>query len=87
MAGKSFGQVVQIVEACQAASLLRLGPSDMLAVSVWSIVHGFASLLIEEQISHTILNRMTVRKMLIFTLNQVTLVHLDPSKFPDLLEQ
>jgi len=80
----SFDQVVQIVGACQAVGLLRPGPVDMMAVSVWSMVHGFASLLIESQISHTILNRMTVRELLIFTLNQITLVPLDPAEFQDL---
>ncbi|MGD0708896.1 MAG: TetR/AcrR family transcriptional regulator [Anaerolineaceae bacterium] len=87
MTVKSFGQVVQIVGACQAAGLLRPGPLDLLAVSVWSVVHGFASLLIEGQISHTILDRMTIREMLIFTLNQITLVPLDPGEFLDLPER
>lgn len=73
MTGNCFEQVVRIVEACQEAGLLRSGPADALAVSVWSIVHGFASLLIEGQISHTLLDRMKVRPMLIFVLNQLTL--------------
>ena len=81
MTRKSFGEVVGIVEACQVSALLRPGPVDVLAVSVWSIVHGFASLLIEGQISHTVFERMTVREMLIFTLNQVTLLELDPEEF------
>jgi hypothetical protein len=51
---------------------------------VWSVVHGFASLLIEAQISHTVLNRMSVRELLIFTLNQITQVPLDPAEFQDL---
>jgi AcrR family transcriptional regulator len=86
MTRKSFGEVVKIVEACQAAGLLRPGPADVMTVSVWSAVHGFASLLIEGQISHTVLNQMTVREMLIFTLNQITLVPLDPKEFSQLLE-
>jgi AcrR family transcriptional regulator len=84
MAGKSFNQVVQIVAACQAAGVLRPGPGDALAISVWSIVHGFASLLIEGQISHTILERLTLRQMLIFTLNQVTLAEFDSSDYSEL---
>lgn len=85
MTSKSFGEVVGIVEACQADGLLRSGPVDMLAVSVWSIVHGFASLLIEGQISHTVLDRMTVREMLIHTLNQITLIPIDLRKFLEIL--
>jgi AcrR family transcriptional regulator len=84
MTRKSFGEVVGIVEACQASGLLRTGPVDILTVSVWSIVHGFASLLIEGQISHTVFDRMTVREMLIFTLNQITLVQLVLQEFTDL---
>jgi AcrR family transcriptional regulator len=84
MTRTSFDQVVQIVAACQAIGLLRSGPVDVMAVSVWSVVHGFASLLIEAQISHTVLNRMSVRELLIFTLNQITLVPLDPGEFLDL---
>jgi AcrR family transcriptional regulator len=82
MTRKNFQLLVGIVEACQAAGLLKPGPADILAVSIWSLVHGFASLLIEGQISHTALERMTVRQLLIFTLNQVTLVELTPEMFP-----
>jgi AcrR family transcriptional regulator len=82
MSKKSFGLVVQIVAACQAAGVLKLGPADATAVSVWSLVHGFASLLLEGQISHTLLDRLTVREMLIFSLNQITLVELTPEAFP-----
>ncbi len=86
MTGKSFGEVTRIVEACQASGLLRPGPVDMLAVSVWGIVHGFASLLIAGQISHTLLDRMTVREMLIFSLDQITLTPLHPGDFPEFLD-
>jgi AcrR family transcriptional regulator len=82
MSRESFGLVVQIVTACQAAGILKPGPAEVTAVSVWSLVHGIASLLIEEQISHTILERMSVRKLLIFALNQLTLVELKPDEFP-----
>jgi hypothetical protein len=53
-----------------------------MAVSIWSLVHGFASLLIEGLISHALLDRLTVRQLLIFALNQVTLVELTPEAFP-----
>lgn len=76
MTGKTFAQVVEIVSACQKAGLLRPGPADAMAVTIWSIVHGFTALLIEGQISHTLFERMTVREMLIFALNQVTLAEL-----------
>ena len=79
---KSFSLVVRIVAACQATGILKPGPADVMAVSVWSLVHGIASLLIEDQISHTVLERMSVRNILIFALNQVTLVELSVEQFP-----
>jgi AcrR family transcriptional regulator len=81
MTKKTFGLVVQIIAACQEAGILKPGPADVMAVSVWSLVHGVASLLIEDQISHTVLERMSVRTMLIFALNQVTRVELTPDMF------
>ena len=84
MSRKSFSLVVQIVAACQSAGILKPGPADVLAVSVWGLVHGIASLLIEDQISHTVLERMSVRTMLIFALNQVTLVPVSADEFPPL---
>jgi AcrR family transcriptional regulator len=82
MSKKTFGLVVRIVGDCQAAGILKPGPADVSAVSVWSIVHGIATLLIEDQISHTVLDRMTVRELLLFALNQVSLVELSPKQFP-----
>jgi AcrR family transcriptional regulator len=83
MSQKSFGLVVQIVEACQAAGILRSGPPDLTAVGVWGLVHGFVSLVLEEQVSHTILDRFSLREMLVFTLNQMTCVELTPAMFPE----
>ena len=76
MTEKTFDQVVLIVAACQQAGLLPTAPTDAMAVTIWSVVHGFASLLIERQISHTLTERMSVRTLLIFALNQVALVEL-----------
>jgi AcrR family transcriptional regulator len=81
MSQKSFGLVVQIVEACQAARVLRPGPADVEAISVWSIVHGFVSLLLEGQLFHSILERYTVRELLIASLAHVTLVDLPPERY------
>ena len=74
MSQKSFKEVVTIVEACQAQGVLEAGPSDLVAVSVWSLVHGLASLILEGQVPHSLLDRMSVREMLVFSLNQITRV-------------
>lgn len=80
---QSFALVVQIVAACQRAKVLKPGPSDLIAVGVWSLIHGFVSLILEDQISHTVLDRYALREMLIFTLNQITRIELNPADFPE----
>jgi AcrR family transcriptional regulator len=81
MSQKTFGMVVQIVEACQAAGVLRPGPADVEAISMWSMVHGFISLYLEGQIFHSILERYTMRELLISTLAHVTLIELTPQRY------
>ncbi len=80
-AKQNFGLVVEVVEQCQQAGILRQGASDLAAVGVWALIHGFVTLLMENQISHSVLDRYTVREMFIFTLNQITLVELDTMAF------
>jgi AcrR family transcriptional regulator len=82
MTGKCFNQVVRIVKACQEAGILAPSAPDTMAVGIWSVVHGFASLLIEGQISHLVLERTSVRILLIFALNQITITEL-PRNFLD----
>jgi AcrR family transcriptional regulator len=83
MAQQSFALLVQIVEACQAAKILKRGPTDLVVVSVWSVIHGFVSLILEDQLSHTVRDRYSLREMLIFTLNQMTRIELNPEDFPE----
>lgn len=78
---RSFALVVQIVEACQRAKVLKPGPADLIAVGVWSLIHGFVLLILEDQISHTVLDRHSLREMLVLTLNQITRVELTPAMF------
>jgi AcrR family transcriptional regulator len=80
-ARQTFNLVVDIVAQCQQAGILRTGTADLTAVSVWALIHGFVTLLLENQISHTVRDRFTVREMFIFTLNRITLIELDTSAF------
>ncbi len=80
-ARQTFSLVVEIVAQCQQAGILRKGAPDLTAVSAWALIHGFVTLLLENQISHMVLDRFTVREMFIFTLNQITLVELDAIAF------
>ena len=65
---ENFSQLVKIVEKCQQAGILKSGASDVVAVSVWSTVHGFTSLLLEGQISHTVLEKASLKDLLVLIL-------------------
>ena len=73
-AQKSFNLLTQVIAKCQAAGVLRPGPADLMAVSVWGAIHGFVMLSLEGQVPHTVLERNDWKEMLIFTLGQMTLV-------------
>jgi hypothetical protein len=42
-----------------------------MAVSVWGQAHGIISLMLEGQISHTVLDRFNVRELVFFALDQI----------------
>ena len=75
---ETFFQLVYLVQECQQVGLLRPGAADGLALSVWSLVHGFVSLLLEKQISHTILEGTPIKELLCQTLSQISLIKLTP---------
>lgn len=63
----TFGLLVQAIAECQEAGQMRSGDAQTLAVAAWSIVHGFAALLVDgklknhagspaaaEQLAHTV---------------------------------
>jgi AcrR family transcriptional regulator len=80
MSEKCFSLVLRIVEECQARGILRPGPADLVAVSVWSLMHGLISLVLENQIPHALRERLRIRELLVATLNQMTLTLLrDPA--------
>jgi len=66
---ENFQQLVNVVEACQQAGLLKSGPSDLMAISVWASVHGMITLILEGQVSHTVLKKNSIDDILINTLN------------------
>jgi AcrR family transcriptional regulator len=73
---KSFALVVDIVLACQKTGVLPSGSPDLVAVGVWSLMHGLVSLLLENQIPRTVVDRMPVRTLLVATLSRMA--RLDP---------
>jgi len=68
---KTFERVVELVHACQAAGVLRAAPPEIAAVAVWGQIHGIVSLILEGQISHTIVDRFATRDMILFALDQI----------------
>lgn len=72
ISSKTFERVVKIVAVCQSAGILRPGPSDLVAVSVWGQVHGIVSLALEGQITHRVLDRFTLRDILLFAISQMS---------------
>jgi len=75
---KSFTFVSAMVADCQQAGIIRPGPTDLLAVNIWGAIHGLATLLLEGQISHTVLDNYSLRQIIISTLNLITTVEIDP---------
>jgi AcrR family transcriptional regulator len=68
---KTFQRVTEIVRACQTAGILRAAPPELMAVAVWGQVHGMILLMLEGQISHVVLDRFTIREMVLFGLDQI----------------
>ena len=73
---QNFQQLAEMVEICQQAGILKPGPSELSAVSVWAAVHGLVTLALEGQVSHIVLDQYNLKEMLLYTLSQITLVKL-----------
>src|SRR6185369_17781142 len=68
---RTFQRVVEIVKACQTAKVLGAGSAEMIAVAVWGQVHGIVSLMLEGQISHTVLDQFDIHEVVIFAIDQL----------------
>jgi len=62
---ESFLQLIEIVKVCQQGGVLKQGPAELVAVSVWSTVHGFTALLLEGQISSAVTENKDLKQLLI----------------------
>jgi AcrR family transcriptional regulator len=71
MTQKTFDMLRQLILRCQAAGLIDSGEPDLVALTVWGLVHGFVSLLQEGMVSHLVTDRYSRREMLILSLNPV----------------
>ena len=73
---QSFDMVVALVQDCQAAGVLPPGPADVGAVTVWSLVHGLALLILEDQVPSAVLNRISLGELLHTVLSRIALAPL-----------
>jgi AcrR family transcriptional regulator len=67
---KTFDRVVDFVRACQKAGLLRSTPPEMTAVTLWGQIHGIVSLMLEGQISHTVLDQSDLDGIILLAIDQ-----------------
>lgn len=70
MTQRTFGLVVEVVKTNQAAGELDTASPELMAVSIWGAVHGLCSLLLEGQVSHTVLDCFSPREILNHALGQ-----------------
>jgi len=70
---KTFERVVDIVRTCQNAGVLRPAPPELMAVSIWGQMHGIVSLVLEGQIPRALLERSTLREIVLFGIDQIAL--------------
>ncbi|MBI5353941.1 MAG: TetR/AcrR family transcriptional regulator [Chloroflexi bacterium] len=77
----SMSAIKKITADCQSAGILKKSDYEveMVAVSMWGLIHGLVSLVIEGQVSSKLLMRNPPKAMLIATLQQVVCVPLDVS--------
>ncbi|HEX2907335.1 MAG TPA: TetR/AcrR family transcriptional regulator [Phototrophicaceae bacterium] len=65
-----FALVVDGVVACQANGTLAAGDTQLMAVSIWASIHGFAQLLLGNQLPGALLTQYPVTELLRFHLHQ-----------------
>jgi AcrR family transcriptional regulator len=74
MSKKNFQLLVDLVEQGQIAGVLRMGPPERMAVSIWSMVHGFTALVIDRQIPGSIRETQDLKGLLSQVLDQIAMV-------------
>ena len=78
---KNFQLIQQVVARCQESGIFSPGPADLLAQSLWGAVHGLVSLIQQGQVSSSVLDKYTPHELLLFTLDQMMPIQLDPQDF------
>ena len=81
MTVKNFEAVRRIAAHCQEDGVFGPGADDIIALSVWSAVHGLISLLQQGQVSSNLLDRYTPRELLLSSLDQLIQTPIDNGKY------
>jgi AcrR family transcriptional regulator len=68
---RCFGLVVTTVEACQGVGMFAGRDTQLVAVSVWSCIHGFVQLLLSNQLPGGLVSQHSVYEIFEFHLQQV----------------
>lgn len=67
----TFNLLKELVQKCQEEGVLKPGSQDAVAVALWSLVHGFLSLYLENQFSHQVLADSDLSQLLEFCIQQI----------------
>ncbi len=74
--------LVNTAHTCQASGLFKTSSPELMAVTVWSLTHGFICLVLERQIPGQSLQPEPLKTMLVELLSQLTLWPLNPADYP-----
>jgi len=74
MSKKNFQLLVDLVKQGQIAGVLRKGPPERMAISIWSMVHGFTALVIDRQFPGSIRDTQDLKELLSQVLDQIAMV-------------
>ncbi len=66
-----FGLVVTVVKACQSIGLFAANDTQLVAVSIWSCIHGFVQLLLANQLPGALTSQIPIHALLDAHLRQV----------------
>jgi len=66
----NFNNTVEVIKNNQASGYLKPGDPNLLAIGIWSMVHGFIFLFLEKQIPSKILKQYEIKALLTIILDQ-----------------
>lgn len=68
---RCYGLVVELVKDCHAQGLFASENIQLLAVSIWSCLHGFVQLLLSNQFPSVLTSQYPIREIFRFHLQQI----------------